>query len=173
MEKKIKIPLNSENGFAIVACLLILTILILAGMFGVRKSSTELSIVRNEGQILLEFYDAEAGLVDTLENPTTWMDNPFLLLEDSGFTPAPLDYPAVNPEATIQVRAIADDDPISPLLGGGPADKVPIMKHIAPPPDESGYSMLLFETRKYGVTAVSTDGNTQLQVGAWKVFNKF
>ncbi len=171
MGKKIKIPVNSENGFAIVACLLILTILLLAGMFGVRKSSTELSIVRNEGQILLEFYDAEAGLVDALENPQTWMDNPFLLAKNSGATPAPLDYPAANPEATIEVRAIANSS--TPLLGGGPADDVPVMAHIAPPPDGSGYSMLFFESRKYGVTAISTDGNTQLQVGAWKVFNKF
>ncbi len=173
MEKKIEIPLNSENGFVIVACLLILTILLMAGTFGVQKSSTELSIVRNEGQILLEFYDAEAGLVDALENPQTWMDDPFLLLEDSGFTPAPLDYPAVNPAATIQVRAIADPSADLFPTPDDPADDVPAMAHIAPPPDESGYSMLLFETRKYGVTAVSTDGNTQLQVGAWKVFNKF
>jgi len=171
MEKNAKIPLNSENGFAIVLCLLFMSILLIAGVLGVRKSSTELSIVRNEGQILLEFYDAEAGVVDALENFTTWMTNPFLLLADLGATPAPLDYPAVNPAATIQVRAVAD--PSTPLLGGGPADDLPVMDHISPPPAGSGYSVLFFETRKYGVTSTSTNGNTLLQVSGFKVFNKF
>ncbi len=173
MEKKVKIALDSENGFAIIACLMIMSILLFAGVFGVQKSSTELSIVRNEGQILLEFYNAEAGLVDALENYKTWMTHPFLLTGelakkayDSPFTDK-----GSTPVAAIQVRCIENSG--THVFGGDPADDVPVMAHIGPPPAASGYSMLSFESRKYGITATSTDGNTQLQVGGWKVFNKF
>jgi hypothetical protein len=169
--------MRNHNGFAIVACLMIMTILLMSGVFGVQKSSTELSIVRNEGQILLEFYDAEAGLVDALENYKTWMSEPFLLTGelakkayDSTFTDK-----GGTPVAAIQARCIENSG--TPVFGtpkdDDPADDVPVLAHIAPPPAASGYSMLYFESRKYGVTATSTDGNTQLQVGVWKVFNKF
>ena len=33
--------------------------------------------------------------------------------------------------------------------------------------------MKFFEARRYAVTGTSTTGNTHVQVGAWKVFNKF
>lgn len=177
MEKKVKIPLTSENGFAIIACLMIMTILLITGVFGVQKSSTELSIVRNEGQILLEFYDAEAGLVDALENYKTWMTHPFLLtgvLANKAYD-SPFTDKGGTPVAAIQARCIENSG--TPVFGTprdpDPADDVPVMAHIAPPPAASGYSMLSFESRKYGITATSTDGNTQLQVGGWKVFNKF
>ncbi len=177
MKKPIKILLNNENGFAIIACLLIMTILLLAGVYGVRKSSTELSIVRNEGQILLEFYDAEAGLVDAFENYQTWMTNPFLLagesagatynslFQDGGGTPVAAIQARSIENSGIHVFGTPEDD--------YPADDVPVMPHIGPPPAASGYSMLAFESRRYGITATSTDGNTQLQLGGWKIFNKF
>ena len=173
MKKTKKIIPNSEKGFILIACLLTLTILSLAGMYGIRKSRTELSVVRNEGQINLEFYDAEAGLVDALENYTTWMTNPFLLTGDlasatlnSTFTDG-----GGTQVAAIQARCIENSG--TDVFGGGPGDDIPVMPHIAPPPADSGYSLLFFETRKYGVTANSTDGNTLLQVGSWKGFNKF
>jgi len=172
MKKTKKIIPNSEKGFILIACLLTLTILSLAGMYGIRKSSTELSVVRNEGQIHLEFYDAEAGLVDALENYTTWMTNSFLLDGKFGATSTALNYPAVNPVATIQVRAINSDPLPTPPPPIPSEDNLPVMPHIGPPPADSGYSYT-FERRNYGVTATSTDGNTQLQVGSWKVFNKF
>ncbi|MFQ5484443.1 MAG: hypothetical protein ACE5DO_03815 [Desulfobacterales bacterium] len=173
MKKTKKIIPNSENGFILIACLLTLTILSLAGMFGIRKSRTEVSVVRNEGQINLEFYDAEAGLVDALENFQTWMTNSFLLTGDlasatlnSTFTDG-----GGTPVATIQARCIENSG--TDVFGGGPADDIPVMQHIGPPPADSGYSLTFFERRNYGVTTTSTDGNTLLQVGSWKVFNKF
>jgi len=54
-----------------------------------------------------------------------------------------------------------------------PADTLPLQSHIAPPPEGSGYSLKYFEVRRYGITASSTDGNSRIQVGAWKVFNKY
>ena len=39
--------------------------------------------------------------------------------------------------------------------------------------DISRYSLKYFEVRRYGVTGKSADGNTTIQMGAWKVFNKY
>jgi len=50
---------------------------------------------------------------------------------------------------------------------------MPHLRHIGPPPAGGGYSMKFFEVRRYGVTATSITGNTQVQIGAWKVFNKY
>ena len=33
--------------------------------------------------------------------------------------------------------------------------------------------MKFFEARRYAVTATPPTGNTHVQVGAWKVFNKY
>ena len=54
-----------------------------------------------------------------------------------------------------------------------PSGDVPQQAHIGPPPTGSGYSLKYFEVRRYAVTGTSDNGNTQIQVGAWKVFNKF
>jgi hypothetical protein len=76
-----------------------------------------------------------------------------------------------QPVATIEARCItptASDTALSLQ-----ADSVPLQSHIAPPPIGSGFSLKYFEVRRYGVTATSTDGNSRIQVGAWKVFNKY
>ena len=46
------------------------------------------------------------------------------------------------------------------------ANRLPLQRHIAPPPSGSGFSLKYFEVRRYGVTATSTTGNTRVQVGA-------
>ncbi len=173
MNTRLETTGKNENGFAIIGCLVIMTVLLMAGVYGIRKSSTEVTIARNDGQIRLEFYDAEAGLIDALENYRTWMTNPFLLggeLSAATYT-SPFTNPSGTAVATVQARCIENTG--TDVFGGGPADDVPVMRHIAVPPPGSGYSMLFFESRKYGVTVASTDGNTQIQIGGWKVFNTF
>jgi hypothetical protein len=74
--------------------------------------------------------------------------------------------------ATVEVRCIEQTaTPISSFSTA--ANNLPRQRHIGPPPPSSGYSLKYFEVRRYGLTATSTNGNTQVQVGAWKVFNKF
>jgi hypothetical protein len=74
--------------------------------------------------------------------------------------------------ARVEVRCIENSG--TPIVGlSAAANNLPLQRHIAPPPEGSGYSLKYFEVRRYGITATSATGNTQVQVGAYKVFNKY
>ena len=177
MGKTLKRTINNENGFVLGASILVSAILLLTGVLAIWTSNTEVKIVRNESQMIREFYNAEAGVIDALENynsgPTNWMTNDFLTAAptDANSTVNSSDE-AGNVVATVEVRCIESTaTPVSGLSNS--ANTIPQQPHIGPPPVGSGYSMKYFEVRRYGITATSTNGNTQIQVGAWKVFNKF
>lgn len=168
---------DNDKGFVLGASILVSAILILAGVFAVWKSSTEMQVVRNESDMIREFYNAEAGVIDGLENyntgPTQWMTNDFLTDKPSSAN-STVSYndEADNPIATIEVRCIEDTGATISGLSDA-ANTLPQQPHIAPPPKGSGYSLKYFEVRRYGITGTSSAGNTQIQVGSWKVFNKF
>ena len=178
MMKSLKHTLNNENGFVLGISILISTILLLAGVLAIWTANTEVKIVRNEGQMISEFYSAEAGVIDALENydsgPTTWLTNDFLTAD-----PTEANNTVISSEesgdavATVEVRCIEQTaTPIPPPFSDA-ANNIPRQPHIGAPPAGSGYSLRYFEIRRYSLTATSTNGNTQIQVGAWKVFNKF
>ena len=178
MMKSLKHTLNNENGFVLGISILISTILLLAGVLAIWTANTEVKIVRNEGQMISEFYSAEAGVIDALENydsgPTTWLTNDFLSAD-----PTEANNTVISNEesgdavATVEVRCIEQTaTPIPPPFSDA-ANNIPRQPHIGAPPAGSGYSLKYFEIRRYSLTATSTNGNTQIQVGAWKVFNKF
>jgi Tfp pilus assembly protein PilX len=178
MIKSLKHTLNNENGFVLATSILVSSILVLAGVLTIWTANTELKIVRNEGQMTREFYSAEAGVIDALENynsgPTTWMTNDFLTADPAAAnnTVASSDESG-DAVATVEVRCIEQTaTPIPPPFSDA-ANNIPRQPHIGAPPAGSGYSLKYFEVRRYGITATSTNGNTQIQVGAWKVFNKF
>ena len=82
--------------------------------------------------------------------------------------------------ATVEVRCIHDESVSIPPGLSGPvaglsdaANTVPYQPHIGPPPSGSGFSLKYFEVRRYGITATSATGNTQTQIGTYKVFNKY
>ena len=166
---------GNQDGFVMVTCILLLAILTIVGVATVRTANTEVQIVRNEGQLIRELYDAEAGLIDALENSTAWLTTDFLTQSP---TQAGTTYdstatdPGDLPVAAIETRCIETSGTTVAGLSGT-ANALPLQNHIAGPPKGSGYSMKYFEIRRFGITATSSDGNTQLQVGTWKVFNKF
>ena len=175
--KSLKNTIHNEHGFVLGAAIMVSAILVLAGVLAVWTSNTEVKIVRNEGLMIREFYHAEAGVIDAIENynsgPTTWMTNDFLssdpIVANNTVTSNDENGDAV---ATVEVRCIEQTaTPISSFSAA--ANNLPLQRHIGPPPPGSGYSLKYFEVRRYGLTATSTSGNTQVQVGAWKVFNKF
>jgi Tfp pilus assembly protein PilX len=177
MFNSLKHTLGNENGFVLGASIMISAILLLTGVLAIWTSNTEVKIVRNESQMIREFYSAEAGVIDALENynsgPTHWMTNDFLTADpiDANNTVNSSDETG-NVVASVEVRCIESTaTPVSGLSNS--ANKIPRQAHIGPAPAGSGYSMKYFEVRRYAVTATSTNGNTQIQVGAWKVFNKF
>ncbi len=176
MKKQLLNIINNEDGFALGAAILISAILILAGVLSMWTSNTEVAVVRNEGLMTQEFYDAEGGIIDALVNyntgTTNWLTDDFLIADPlSANNTVVSNDVGGDPVATIEARCITSPRYTTDL--SEKADFVPEQPHIAPPPTGSGYSLKYFETRRYGITATSTDGNSRIQVGAWKVFNKY
>jgi len=173
----LKATIDNEHGFVLGTAILISAILLLAGVLAMWTSNTELTIVRNEGQMIREFYDAEAGVVDAIENynsgPTTWMTNDFLSADPTVAGNAVTSNDE-NGDAVAMVEARCIEPSATPIASfSDAANNIPQQPHISSPPPGSGYSLKYFEIRRYSLTATSNNGNTQVQVGAWKVFNKF
>ena len=169
--------LGNEKGFVLGVSMLISAILLLAGILALLTSSTEVLVVRNEADLTREFYRAEGAAVDALENynkaPTFWLNDDFLL---AGPLAAGSIVTSYNQDglavATVEARCIEETGTSIPSLGES-ANRLPRLRHVGPPPQASGYSLKYFEARRYGITATSSTGNTQVQIGAWKVFNKY
>jgi hypothetical protein len=169
--------LANENGYVLGASILVSAVLLMAGVLALWTSTTEVQVVRNEGDLVREFYNAEAGVIDAIENynsgTTNWLTDAFL---SSGPTTAAAvvtsNDPGGAPVATVEVRCV---DSTGTVIGGlsNAANTLPQQNHVGPPPVGSGFSLKYFEVRRYGITATSTTGNTQVQVGTWKVFNKY
>jgi hypothetical protein len=172
MIDSLKKPIENEHGFVMGTAILVSAILVLAGAFAIWTANTEMHMVRNESQLTREFYDAEAGVVDGIENYPAWLTNEFMLDElDANSAIAYIDDDSGYQVAMVEVRPIMDEVKDTPLTL--PADNLPLQPHKSPPPMDSGYSLKYFEIRRYGITTTSTNGNTQLQVGVYKVFNKY
>jgi len=188
--------LKNENGFVLGASILISAILLLAGVLALWTSTTEMHVVRNESDMTREFYTSEGGVIDAIENFDTgtttlggvgtphWMTDAFLL---AGPATAYYRYFSVdgngNTVAEVKVRCIENTGSAINFDPGNinhqtavddmAANRLPQQRHVAPPPYGSGFSLKYFEVRRYGITAASTTGNTRIQVGAYKVFNKY
>jgi hypothetical protein len=185
--------LANENGFVLGASILISAVLLLAGVLALWTSTTEMHVVRNENDLTREFYTSEGGVIDGLENydtgptakggagATNWLTDQFLLdgplVANHRFFSLDADG---QPVAEVRVRCITDtavtldfDTTVESTEADQAANNLPLQRHVAPPPEGSGFSLKYFEVRRYGVTATSTTGNTRIQVGAYKVFNKY
>jgi hypothetical protein len=177
MGPKIIDIIDNENGFVLGAAILVSAILIMAGVLALWTSTTEVQVVRNDGLMMREFYNAEGGVIDALVNyntgSTDWLTDDFLISD-----PAAANNTVVSndsdgqPVATVEARCIEETGTSIADLSE-PANRLPVQKHISPPPVGSGFSLKYFEVRRYGVTATSSDGNSRVQVGAWKAFNKY
>ena len=195
--------LANEHGFVLGASILISAILLLAGVLALWTSTTEMHVVRNENDLTREFYTSEGGVIDALENydtgsiaaggvgATNWLTDQFLL---DGPYAAYHRFFSVDkngqPVAEVRVRCISRPHPVTGLpvtidfnsgrgsaeanaVADAAANTLPLQQHVSAPPEGSGFSLKYFEVRRYGVTATSTTGNTRIQVGAYKVFNKY
>jgi hypothetical protein len=185
--------LTNENGFVLGASILISAILLLAGVLALWTSTTEMQVVRNENDLTREFYFSEAGVIDALENydtgetvkggvgATQWLTDQFLL---DGPLAANHRFFSVDANgqalAEVRVRCITDTDVnidfdtgVESVREDAAANNLPLQRHIAPPHSGSGFSLKYFEVRRYGITATSATGNTRIQIGAYKVFNKY
>ncbi len=161
MKATVKDTINNENGFVLVAALLMVAIVTVIGIAATRTSETEIRISVNEREYVNDFYNTEGALIDTLERSSTWLTGD-LLTDPENAAPDDID----TNDVTVRIRCVANDQ------AKADANKLPKQKHIVPPPPGSGYSMKYFEVHRYGVTVTSATGNSRIQAGAWKAFNK-
>jgi hypothetical protein len=176
MQKRFLNLIDNEDGFVLGGALLLSAILILAGVLALWTSTTEVQVVRNETLMVQEFYDAEGGIIDAMVNyntgSTSWLTDNFLMTPQAdAFSVVVSNDSRGDPIAAIEARCITDTPSNTDL--SAEADNLPLQPHIGPPPTGSGYSLRYFEVRRYGVTGKSIDGNTTIQMGMWKVFNKY
>jgi hypothetical protein len=171
------LPINNQNGSVVVLALIMVVLLSLLGMAVTRTSSIDVQVAGNETQAVKNLYQAESADNYALETTGTWMTNAFLIADETAaYVNSPLDLDGDgNNDVRIEIRCIestgTDIAPAGTLSAG--ANDLPLMQHVTVPPPGSGYSLKYFEVRKYGITGTALNGNTQVQIGAYKVFNKF
>ena len=164
---------NNERGFILVAALLVLAIVTAIGIAATTTSTTELQISGNTKQTTNDFYIAEGSLIHAMETPTDWLTTNFLTAGETAASYASnvdLDVDGED-DATIEVRCIEDSGTAISGLSAS-ANDLPVRSHKGRPPAGSGYSMKHFQILRYGITVTSVAGNSQIQAGVWKVFNK-
>lgn len=85
-----------------------------------------------------------------------------------------IDQDGIN-DVRIEVRCIeGTGTPVTPPNAlSNAAEDLPVLDHISIPPIGSGYSLKHFEVRRYGITGTASNGCSVVQMGAYKVFNKF
>jgi len=169
---------TNENGSVVVLALIMLVLLTLLGMAVTRTSSIEVQIASNDRQAVDCFYTAESADHYALETSNTWMTDAFLTTADTSANDdrqVDLDGDGNN-DARIEIRCIEGTGTDVVLPDGDLSDAandLPIMQHITIPPIGSGYSLKSFEVRNYGITGTAANGCSVVQLGAFKVFNKF
>jgi Tfp pilus assembly protein PilX len=162
--------LHDDRGTVLVVVVVTLVVLTLIGIAALRTSDTEMQVSANQKLIAAQFYAAEAGLVDTMEKWTAWMNNDFLTAPvEQAFVQRDIDIDGDDTiDSTVEIRCIQD---VNAVVAAG--NDLPVQTHTGPPPVGSGYSSKYFEVRRYGITATSTDGNTRLQIGVYKAVSKY
>lgn len=170
--------LTNENGSVIVLALIMLVLLTLLGMAVTRTSSIEVQIASNDRQAVDCFYTAESADHYAIEISNVWMTDAFLTTTD---TKANVDRLEDldgdgNNDVRIEIRCIEGTGSKIVLPDGDLSDaanNLPVQQHITIPPIGSGYSLKYFEVRKYGITGTTLGGCSPVQLGSYKVFNKF
>jgi hypothetical protein len=170
--KKI-ITANNEDGYAMVVTMLLLVLLTVIGIAATNTSNIEVAISGNNKKSVEDFYTAEGALFDKLEQ-TDWLTDTFIT---DGPTVAgwagDVDFNNDGTDdAKVEIRCVENTGATILTLGDN-ANDIPQVAHIGPPPPNSGYSLRYFNIRRYAFTATTLRSPTDVQAGAWKVFNRF
>ncbi|MEJ2657316.1 MAG: pilus assembly PilX N-terminal domain-containing protein [Desulfobacterales bacterium] len=171
--KKI-LRIKNENGSVVVLALIMVVLLSLLGMAVSRTSSIDVQVASNGSRALQDLYQAESGDHYALETWSDWMTDTFL---SQSFTTANAAWDVdmdgdTNDDNRLEIRCIElTGNDISTLSDG--ANHLPRLRHIGPPPFDSKSSLSQFVIRRYGITSTSLASNTQVQIGAYKLFNNF
>ena len=174
MRSGFKVLTRNEDGYALVVTMLLLVLMTAIGIAASHTSDIEVQISGNERNVATNFYTTESALIQTLENTGPWLTIPFVTAAQTAASYSgnvDVDGDAV-PDALVEIRDVESTGTAIAALSAF-ANNVPADNHLGPPPVNSGYSLKYFQIRKYAVSATSTNGNTNVQTGVWKVFNVF
>ena len=169
-----KAQTQNEDGYALLAVMLLLVLMTVIGIAASHTSNVESQIAVNIKQNTDCFYDAEGALIQALEDSNAWLTVAFLTSDPTAANisyDTDADGDGTN-DTTVEIRCVEMSATSIPTLSAF-ADNVPKDYHITAPPAGSGYSMKYFQTRKYAVSVNYNTCNTDVQSGVWKVFNKF
>lgn len=194
--------INNEEGFVLVAAMMVLAVLLLIGISATKSTNIEQQVSANDRLEKQEFFNQETCLARSKINANIWLTTTFVTAgETTAFFPQAgqdIDLNGIPDTtdsmirdanniviATFKARSMeSTGTAIAGLAPAGstpaqvaaePANSFPPMSHTDKPPPGSGYSPTTFEVRRFIVTCESpnTDRNSVLQEGVFKVFNKF
>jgi PilX N-terminal len=127
-------------------------------------------------QVIIGYYDSNNDGIDdsvTYDLDGDDVDDVTFDMNGDGSNDALFDIDGDGINDKIEIRCIEDTGGTHTGNLSDAANSLPNMKHISIPPIGSGYSLKYFEVRKYGITGTASNGCSKVQVGAYKVFNKF
>ena len=170
-----EIHYTDQKGSAIITAIMISLLILLIGMVTMDVANNETTIEGNTIRETMDFYYVDGAASEALESADNWLVN-LTGSPTTSFTSLNstfLDRNG-NPTALLEARCI---EPTLVTIGqlSDPANDIPPLRHTSSPPEGSGYGMKSFEIRRFAITATSSTGlgSNAIQVGAWKVFNKF
>jgi hypothetical protein len=127
-------------------------------------------------QVIIGAVDTDSDGIDdsfTFDTDGDGIDDVTFDMDGDGVNDANFDIDGDGINDKIEIRCI---EVTGGTHGGNlsvAANDLPVMQHITIPPIGSGYSLKYFEVRKYGITGTASSGCSRVQIGAYKVFNKF
>ncbi|MDD3083020.1 MAG: hypothetical protein PHW17_12460 [Desulfobacterales bacterium] len=169
---------NDENGYVLLAVMLMLVLLTVIGIAATNTSHVEMQISSNVSRIANGLYRSESALMDQMENFGDWLTHDFLADGEEGAhyqANIDVDNDGAN-EALVEARCVVDEDvtldsAVTDTLSAN-ANDLPVQLHAVNPPVNSGYSVKYFQARRFGLTATASDPSAVVQIGVWKVFPK-
>jgi PilX N-terminal len=178
MRTSLRATTRNEDGYALLATMLLLVLLTVIGVAATHTSHIEAQIAGNEKRISADFNKAEGALIQTLEDYNDWMTIDFLTASDPDEAEwddkaDPLDVDGDGqPDVNVEIRYIKNTStPVDGLSDF--ANTVPVENHIGPPPPViPPSSMNQFIIRKFAVSVTTIDGGHKLQAGVFRLFNK-
>jgi hypothetical protein len=179
--------------------MVVLLVLVILGIAATNVTNTEYMIAANDRMTKVDFYNQEGCIANGEFNFRTWLTPAFIsAAETVAYFPAAgidangngindssecLDpngivvgsYKVRKMEATGTAIAGWEDAADFGAAINHPANMFRPMAHIDKPPPGSGYDPNKYEIRRYVITSYSPDNdrNVLLQVGGYKVFNKY
>jgi len=185
-QKQQDVRLTNEQGAVLPYLIVVVFFLSFVWILSLSRTTTELQGVGAVRRATDQFYAADTALAVSWENKGSWLNNAFSqAIENKDWDNAVVaDLTSYDENgnlmqtlATVDVddnfwgrlrfRPIQDEDEDKAAEFG-----LPVQRHEIPPPEGSGFGMSKFVVRRFGVNAVSPDGNREIQAGVWVLQGK-